>query len=395
MQPKQVRNCYISDLKYFFEEDPVNKNQRFKIIKMKKSVIIVLSMLLGSAVYGQPKMELSGGEHDFGKFKEEAGRQTYNFAVRNTGDAPLVIQNVAASCGCTTPDWTRNPIPPKGTGMITAIYDPANRPGVFNKTLTVYTNSKPEVVVLVIKGEVIPREKTVEELFTWPLGGVRFESNHLAFTKMTKNEVKEKSMGVINNSKDPVKIEFDNVPDHLFLMSKPEVLNPGQKGLIVGKWDGVKDTRWGTQTDMVRVKLNGVLQENVYYVASATLVEDFSNLTKEERDNAPVFKLENPTVDLGSMDPSTVKDVEFKFTNGGNRDLIIRYIRPTCGCTAIQQGGNSNIKPGESGTIKASFNSGSYKGKVVKAIYVYTNDPENSEVVLTFNADVAQKDLQK
>jgi hypothetical protein len=362
---------------------------------MKKSAIVLLSILLGSAAYGQPQMQLSSGEHDFGKFKEEAGRQTYNFEVRNTGNAPLVIQNVAASCGCTTPDWTKTPIPANGKGVITAIYDPANRPGIFNKTLTVYSNSKPEVVVLVIKGDVVPREKTVEELFIWPVGGVRFESNHLAFTKMTKNEIRTRTMQILNNSKDTQRVEFENVPDHLVLKAKPQTLKPGGKGVIEGTWDANKDQRWGTQTDMVRVKVNGVMQENTYFVTSATLVEDFSKLSKEELENAPVFRLENSSVDIGTMDPGTTKDVEFKFTNSGKRDLVIRYIRPTCGCTAIQQGGNSSIKSGESGTIKATFSSGSYKGKVVKAIYVYTNDPENSEAVLTFNADVIQKDIQK
>lgn len=368
---------------------------KFNSYKMKKSVLLFAMLLLGAAAFGQPMMQLSTSEHDFGKFKEEAGRQTYDFEVVNKGDAPLVIQNIAASCGCTTPDWTKSPIPPKGKGFIKAIYDPANRPGIFNKTLTVYTNSKPEVVVLVIKGEVIPREKTIEELFAFPVGGVRMESSHLAFTKMTKNEIRTRTMQIINTSKEPMKVEFENIPEFMTLKVKPEVLQPGQKGEIEGTWDATKDPRWGTQTNMHRVKVNGVPAENMYYVTSATLVEDFSGLSKEELANAPIFKLENPVVDLGQMPPSTVKEVEFKFTNGGKRDLVIRYIRPTCGCTAIQQGGNSNIKAGETGSIKATFNSGSYKGKVVKAIYVYTNDPENSEVVLTFNADVTAPEVQK
>jgi len=362
---------------------------------MKRTALVILSILLSAMAFSQPMMQVSTSEHDFGQFKEEAGRQTYNFAVRNTGDAPLVIQNITASCGCTTPDWTKSPIPPKGTGMITAIYDPANRPGVFNKTLTVYTNAKPEVIVLVIKGEVIPREKTVEELFIWPVDSVRFESNHLAFTKMAKNEVRTRTMGVINTSKATKTLEFEGMPEHLSLKANPAELKPGQKGIIEGVWDANKDTRYGTQTDMVRVKINGKLQENAYFVTSATLIEDFSKLSKAELENAPIFRIEKNSVDIGTMDPQTTKEVVFNFTNGGRRDLIIRYIRPTCGCTAIQQGGPSNIRPGESGTIRATFNSGSYKGKVVKVIYVYTNDPENSEVALTFNAEVGQNDVQK
>ncbi|HUV01298.1 MAG TPA: DUF1573 domain-containing protein [Bacteroidales bacterium] len=358
-----------------------------------KRVLLVLSFgFFAFSLWSQPAMKLSGSEHNFGTFKEEAGKQTYNFVVMNTGNQPLVIQNIVASCGCTTPEWTKSPIPPKGTGKITAIYDPVNRPGPFNKTLSVYTNSKPEVVVLVIKGEVIPREKTVEELFTFPVGSVRFESNHLAFTNVKKNEKKVRVMQIINPGKVAAKVEFEGVPAHLTLKSNPETLKPGQKGMIEGTFDASKNQGWGNVSDLIKVKIDGVVQDKVYYYVSANLVEDFSDLSKDDLAKAPVFKLASSNVDMGKIPGSTAKDVEFFFTNEGESDLIIRHIRSTCGCTAIQQGRQgTGIKPGESSSIKAVFNSGSYKGKVTKAIYVYTNDPKNSEVVLMLSADVQQQ----
>ncbi|HKK42431.1 MAG TPA: DUF1573 domain-containing protein, partial [Bacteroidales bacterium] len=102
---------------------------------MKKVLLIVSLLVIGlvtKAQVAQTTMKLSATEHDFGTFKEEAGRQTYDFIVTNSGSNPLVIQNIVASCGCTTPLWTKQPIPPGGTGKITAIYDPRNRPGKFN-----------------------------------------------------------------------------------------------------------------------------------------------------------------------------------------------------------------------------------------------------------------------
>lgn len=358
---------------------------------MKKLLLLSSIFLCGAVLWSQPLMKVSSAEHDFGKFKEEAGKQKFDFVVMNTGDQPLVIQNIVASCGCTTPDWTKGPIPPKGTGKITAIYDPANRPGLFNKTLSVYTNSKPEVVVLIIKGEVIPHEKTVEELFTFPVGPVRFESNHLAFTNVKKTEKKIKVMQVINTSDKPAKIEFDNVPVHLSLKANPLTLKPGQKGLVEGTYDATKNDSWGNVSDMIRLKINDELQQNVYYYVSANLIEDFSGLTKDQLDNAPVFKVDSMTVNLGRIPGSTANEVEFKFRNEGKSDLIIRHIRASCGCTAIQQGiQGQGIKPGEASSVKATFNSGSYKGKVTKAIYVYTNDPKNPENVLMLNADVDQ-----
>src|SRR3989304_9118658 len=102
---------------------------------MKRLLILFIMLGLAYGLNGQQvqsKMQLLETEHDFGKFKEEDGRQTYEFWVTNVGSDPLVIQNIVASCGCTTPEWTRSPIPAGGKGKVTAIYDPKDRPGPFN-----------------------------------------------------------------------------------------------------------------------------------------------------------------------------------------------------------------------------------------------------------------------
>ena len=339
--------------------------------------------------YMQTKIQISPKEHDFGTFKEESGRHQFDFIVTNTGNQPLILQKVIASCGCTTPEWTRSPIPAGGRGKVTAIYDPANTPGVFNKTLTVYSNAVPQATVLTIKGEVIPREKTVEELYTFPAGPVRFESSYMALTTVKQTEKKSKTMSVINPSNKPAKIEFEGLPQHLSIKVNPEILKPGQKGFIEVAYDATLKQGWGNTSDLVKIKINGSLLENVYYVISASLVEDFSKLTADELIKAPVFKIASNTVDLGKMKQSAQKDFEFKFTNEGKSDLIIRHITATCGCTAIQKGTQgTGIRPGESGSIKASFSSGGYEGKVTKTIYVYTNDPKKSEVILMLTADV-------
>ncbi|MBN1107179.1 MAG: DUF1573 domain-containing protein [Bacteroidales bacterium] len=358
---------------------------------MKRLLIVLSVFTVTIMASAQPMIKLSSNEHDFGTFKEESGVQKHDFIITNTGNSPLVIQNIVTSCGCTQPEWTRQPIPAGGTGKVTALYDPRGTWGKFNKTLTVYTNARPQVTVLSIKGEVVAREKTVEELFTFPVGPVRFESIHLAFTNIRKTEKKIRVMQIINTSDQPVKVEFDQLPPHLSLKVNPLTLKPGQKGLVEGTYDATKNNGWGNVTEIVKIKINGVVQTNAYYYVSANLVEDFSKMTREELANAPVFALASTNVDLGKMAGSTTREAEFKFTNSGKSDLIIRHVKSTCGCTAIQQGLTGvNIKPGESRSIKAVFNSGGYKGKVTKAIYVYTNDPKKSEVVLMLTAEVDQ-----
>ncbi len=91
-------------------------------------------------------------DHNFGNV--EAGSDvSYEFEFVNTGKAPLILNNVSTSCGCTTPEWNREPIPSKGRGKIKVKYD-SNRIGSFSKTITVYSNAKNSPVVLSIKGTV-------------------------------------------------------------------------------------------------------------------------------------------------------------------------------------------------------------------------------------------------
>lgn len=94
--------------------------------------------------------------HDFGKVKQGTP-VTHEFKFTNTGKVPLVITNVQASCGCTTPAWTKEPVMPGGQGFIKATYNAAS-PGAFNKTVTVTANIDAGFLQLTIKGEVVPTE---------------------------------------------------------------------------------------------------------------------------------------------------------------------------------------------------------------------------------------------
>lgn len=90
--------------------------------------------------------------HDFGKIKQGTP-VTHEFKFTNSGKVPLVITNVQASCGCTTPDWSKEPVMPGGQGFIKATYNAASA-GAFSKTVTVTANIESGFVQLTIKGEV-------------------------------------------------------------------------------------------------------------------------------------------------------------------------------------------------------------------------------------------------
>lgn len=104
----------------------------------------------------KPVAKFVAESHDFGMIKEEKGKVSYTFVFTNTGNSVLLITEVKASCGCTTPKWSKKPIPPGGKGSILVTYNPRNRPGPFNKTITISNNSEESKIQLTIKGDVIP-----------------------------------------------------------------------------------------------------------------------------------------------------------------------------------------------------------------------------------------------
>ena len=80
---------------------------------------------------------------------------THVFSFKNTGKEPLILSSVTASCGCTTPEWPKEPVLPGATATIKATYNAAN-PGIFSKAITVVSNAATPQTVLTIKGDVKP-----------------------------------------------------------------------------------------------------------------------------------------------------------------------------------------------------------------------------------------------
>ncbi len=93
---------------------------------------------------------------DFGTIPEgEIAEHVFKFT--NTGEAPLIISNASASCGCTVPVWPKDPIPVGGTGEIQVKFNSSNKPGVQNKTVSITANTNPKLSRLNIKAVVTPK----------------------------------------------------------------------------------------------------------------------------------------------------------------------------------------------------------------------------------------------
>lgn len=127
---------------------------------MKKTcilfVLLVVSLLAAVAADGYAEATFATRVHDFGVIREEGGPVSYTFELTNTGNKPLLILDVTASCGCTRPEYPTKPIKPGKKAAIKVTYSPLGRPGAFRKTLNVKTNGRERRQVLLIEGTAVP-----------------------------------------------------------------------------------------------------------------------------------------------------------------------------------------------------------------------------------------------
>ena len=122
---------------------------------MKKFMLSTLLLICGIMVASaQAEIKFDKTTHNFGKFSESSPVVTCTFTFTNTGDKPLIINQAVASCGCTVPEYTKDPIQPGDKGTIKVTYNGTGKfPGHFKKSITVRTNAKVEMTRLYIEGD--------------------------------------------------------------------------------------------------------------------------------------------------------------------------------------------------------------------------------------------------
>jgi hypothetical protein len=107
--------------------------------------------------------------------------------------------------------------------------------------------------------------------------------------------------------------------------------------------------------------------------------------TQDKTYKGPHISFDKTEYDLGRIGQNGEYTFSFKYTNTGSDTLNILDVKSGCGCTVVEQG-KDTLEPGESSEIKGTFHSGQYKGRLVRAISVKSNDPDNSEIILYINS---------
>lgn len=359
-------------------------------IHMKKLFPLGLSFvfaLAATVAYAQPKIQFTKTKHEFGTIKEDGGLAQVTFTFKNTGNQPLKLSKVQASCGCTTPSWTKDAIQPGKTGVVKAAYNPMNRPGKFAKTVTVMSNAQPSVAVLQISGNVTPRKKGPKDWYPIALGNLRFKTNSVWFGDMMHDSKKNvKTTILYNEGTEAITLDLASIklPKYATVKADKAVIKPKETATLTFTYDASQRNDWDYVYNSFMLKTNDKKQPMKRMSMGGYIKENFK---PADRINPPVAKFDKISHNFGTVKQNSRVSTTFSIANTGKKTLFIRKSKASCGCTATRPK-KMQLKPGESTTIDVTYSSGGSKGHINKSVTVITNDPKKPKTVLSITANV-------
>ena len=304
---------------------------------MKKIFSTLCMALVAVAMMAQqPVITFEKTEHDFGKINEGDGRVSVEFVFKNEGMAPLVLSNVRASCGCTTPTWTKEPVEPGQTGSITVTYNPNGRPGRFQKTVTITSNATEPTKKVYIKGEVIPKQAKPVNKYTVAVGELNMKTKTLDLGTIKKGETKTGELEYANLTKEDHNVDSGYQRRDAFLINQVTLptVKPNEIGKFVFAIDTKKTRLYGPVEVPAYVVIDGKkeISEAHKLTIKADIVEDFSGLSVEEKQQAPIIEIANE-IDLGKVAAGktskfVVPDQEQRCEPAGGTPCILRRQEP-------------------------------------------------------------------
>lgn len=319
--------------------------------------LIILTLALAAAFAASARIVWLEPTHDFGAIREDRGLARTVFRGVNAGPDTVVILSARANCGCTRPDFSRGSIAPGDTLKVGVAFDPAGRPGRFEKKVYVTVSGSNEREVLEITGTVIGAAPTLEKRFPVEVGEMRISNTVAAFGETRKGHVLGASVLIYNPTESTVIPAAADLPPYIRCSFSPAQIEPGEQGIASLTAYTDQCPLYGTVENRLTL-IPDIADPSATATISTVMIinEDFSNLTPEQTAAAPVASISERMVDFGVIDRSARKLTRtFEIVNTGRSPLIIRQLHtPDAAVSATVN--RTTIKPGKKAEVTVTLN---------------------------------------
>ena len=366
---------------------------------MKQLFLFIVGFALsGSVLFAQEKTKISvnKSKHDFGVIKEEAGEVEHTFVIKNEGKTPLVIDRISTSCGCTLPEWSKEPVSPGNTKEIKVWYDPEGRPGRFYKTISVYSNADPRRFVMTIEGEVERKQLIVQSRnYPYSIGDLKVLSKTVSFTTIRQDETLAEKIEIKNAGERALTVQFEDLPSFITAEARPMTLRPNEEGEVVFLLNAKGVGKKGRYHSLIplKVKAEGALPVIQNISLGANIIDDFSKQSSSDKAKAPSVQLSSTVIDFGKVENKSSilglggKETRtFNITNTGKSVLSVYSVTSDDPLIEIN-GGKKEIKPNSSVSYKVTIRPKDFKAKLESTITVVCNDPNGPVRLIKVTAE--------
>ena len=314
---------------------------------------------------------------NFGDVQENGGVVEHIFKFTNTSSKPVVILDVSASCGCTSPHFSRKPIMPDALGEIKVEFDPMNRPGRFSKGVVVALSTK-ERITLTIEGNVLPRQLTLEETYPFDLGeGVRMNSNFHAFSYLGRGDEAEEIVVVYNTSDKDV--TFDLRPKKtsaLLHVKAPAMIKAKGLATMTLTYKIPENSNcYGTLDDVFTIVVNSK-ESRTLLSTHAIAVDKFDPSIDDTA--IPSCELLKNFIKFGDVKRGVkVENNTIEIVNNSEADLLIRAVEWKSSALSCSLRAGDKIAAGESRMLTFTLDTSDCDyGVWIDRVSIITNDAE-------------------
>lgn len=338
-----------------------------------RNLILIISLLI--PFVGRSEVKWLETEYNYGAFKEAEGPRKGIVRFVNVGKDATFINSVRPSCGCTAAAYTEDMIQPGDTATVEFIYNPAGRPGPFDKTVKVYLGKENDLKVIRIYGTVIGAPETLETNYPYLYGPLRFETISQGMGEVKKGSSRHVFVNVYNQGNDTVVPEISSSSPALEVDFTPKRLAPGEIGTLGFYLNTTKERNLGPVDYRVTIlPEKGEKSDACKIDLQATIVPDTRAMSVEEIEAGPSAYLVPEFVDFGENVGGEKIPFEFEILNDGKSTLEVMKVYSydkSVDITDVPK----KIKAGKTAKVKGNLDSkGIPSGAFRIQVDVVTND---------------------
>jgi hypothetical protein len=314
-------------------------------------------------------------DYDFGLMKEVAGPKTGHARFVNLGPDTTIINRVRPSCGCTGAEYTEGEIAPGDTAVVSFTYNPAGRPGRFEKTVKVYTGVNNDLTVINICGTVIGAPASLAADYPVEQGKLRLSSEKVDLGKVEHGYSNYVFLKGYNQSADSIHPMAEYDSKTLSVVMSSETVPPGDTFSVSFYFNSRLGNQLGVEVVPVAVYADADKSDRIDVAVLTEVVPHAAKLTEQQLAVAPQLSLPEPRVELATANHGSKVKFRFPIANAGVDELQVMRVYSRSDAVKITKI-PTKLKSGKSayveGIVDLSKISAPAYGVVVELI---TNDP--------------------